>query len=199
MFLRMPRVKQFSEEEALQKAMELFWKQGYHATSMQDLVSHLKINRASLYNSFPGGKEELFSKAFNLYRSSNRSAVMAFLNSQPSVKEGLRRLFGFAVDESVRDCDAKGCFVVNTTTELVPGDAAIAALLLQNKQDFEGIFLNFLQKGIETSEISPEKDLKAIAGLLFTLNNGLRVVAKVQADKESLMRVVDTALSVLEG
>ena len=59
----MPRTKQFNEEEILKKAMELFWEKGFHATSIQDLVAHLGINRASLYDTF-GGKEELFKKAF---------------------------------------------------------------------------------------------------------------------------------------
>ena len=59
----MARKKQFEEHEILTKATDLFWKQGFHATSIQDLVNHLKINRASLYDTF-GGKEELFNKAF---------------------------------------------------------------------------------------------------------------------------------------
>lgn len=48
----MPRVKKFDEKEVLEKAMELFWIQGYHATSIQDLVDHLGINRASLYDTY---------------------------------------------------------------------------------------------------------------------------------------------------
>ncbi|MEL6975424.1 MAG: helix-turn-helix domain-containing protein, partial [Bacteroidota bacterium] len=63
----MPRTKQFDEKEVLKKAMELFWEKGFHATSIQDLVSHLGINRASLYDTF-GGKDELFNTAFESYR-----------------------------------------------------------------------------------------------------------------------------------
>jgi len=55
----MPRVKLFDEKEVLTKAMNLFWKQGYAATSIRDLVNHLGINRASLYGTF-GDKEQLF-------------------------------------------------------------------------------------------------------------------------------------------
>jgi TetR/AcrR family transcriptional repressor of nem operon len=60
----MPRVKLFDENEVLNKAMNLFWKQGYSATSIQDLVSHLGINRASLYDTY-GDKEKL-SKVFSM-------------------------------------------------------------------------------------------------------------------------------------
>ena len=63
----MPRTKQFDEKEVLKNAMELFWEKGFHATSIQDLVSHLGINRASLYDTY-GGKDELFNTAFETYR-----------------------------------------------------------------------------------------------------------------------------------
>ena len=55
----MGRTKQFDHRTALDQAMELFWARGYHATSIQDLVDHLGVNRQSLYDTF-GGKDELF-------------------------------------------------------------------------------------------------------------------------------------------
>ncbi|MEM9921565.1 MAG: helix-turn-helix domain-containing protein, partial [Bacteroidota bacterium] len=63
----MPRSKNFDRQEVLQKAVELFWQKGFHATSMQDLVDHLEINRGSMYNTF-GGKEQLFQEALALYK-----------------------------------------------------------------------------------------------------------------------------------
>ena len=60
----MPRVKRFNENKVLSNATELFWEQGYHATSIQDLVSHLGINRGSLYDTY-GGKNNCFTKHFN--------------------------------------------------------------------------------------------------------------------------------------
>ena len=77
----MPRVKLFDENEVLTKAMNLFWKQGYAATSVQDLVTHLGINRASLYDTF-GDKEQLFKKSFELYRKTNIEGLKHFLDSQ---------------------------------------------------------------------------------------------------------------------
>ena len=61
----------FNEDEVLIKAMELFWNKGYHATSIQDLVSNLGINRASLYDTF-GGKKELFDNG-SPYRSAKEA------------------------------------------------------------------------------------------------------------------------------
>ena len=72
--------------------MCLFWRNGFHATSMQDLVSYLGINRASIYDTY-GGKKELFDKAFEHYRTTNRKQLLDFLESQESVKEGFKKGF----------------------------------------------------------------------------------------------------------
>jgi len=147
----MPRVKLFNEEETLTKAMNLFWKKGYHATSVQDLVDYLGINRASLYCTY-GGKKELFDKAFGKYRKINSEGVAAFLNTRSDVKQGLRSLFETAIDESIADTDNKGCFVVNATTELIPGDEKIQASLQENKKTMEGIYHGFLLSGQQNGE-----------------------------------------------
>lgn len=193
----MARTKQFDEEEVLNRALELFWKQGYNATSMQDLVSHLGINRASLYDTYTG-KRELFNRALNNYRLHNAQGISDFLNKYDSVKEGLHKLFKNSINESVADKDHKGCFVTNTTTELLPGDDEIHTVLIENKILFEGIFEDYINKGIKSGEIDSSKNAKSIAGFLFMLNNGLRVTAKVNPDKSELESIIESALSVLD-
>lgn len=193
----MPRVKLFDEHLVLNKATNLFWKQGYAATSVQDLVDHLGINRASIYDTF-GDKEHLFLKAFEHYRKTNTEGMTKFLNSHSNVKEGFRNLFQMAIDDSVRDNDKKGCFVVNTTTELIPGDEKIFNMLKENRITFELIFLGYLQKGVADGQLSADKDLKSISSLLFTLYNGLKVVSKVNSDRSELVNSVKVALSVLD-
>lgn len=193
----MARTKQFDEEEVLNRALELFWKQGYNATSMQDLVSHLGINRASLYDTY-SGKRQLFNRALNNYRLHNAQGISDFLNKYDSVKEGLHKLFKNSINESVSDKDHKGCFVTNTTTELLPGDDEIHTVLIENKILFEGIFEDYINKGIKSGEIDPSKNAKSLAGFLFMLNNGLRVTAKVNPDKSELESIIESALSVLD-
>lgn len=193
----MPRVKLFDESEVLTKAMNLFWKQGYAATSVQDLVSHLGINRASLYDTF-GDKEQLFKKSFELYRKNNIEGLKQFFDTHNNVREGFARLFENAIEEAINDEDRKGCFVVNTTTELVPNDDSIAVTLEDNKSDFENIFFEYLQKGKDVGQITTNKDLRSIAALFYTLYNGLRVVSKVRPNKKKLSETVEVALSLLD-
>lgn len=193
----MPRVKQFDKDEILEKAMTLFWKQGYTATSIQDLVTHLGVNRASIYDTF-GDKETLFLKAFKHYRKSNAEGVIQFFESRTNVKEGFRQLFERTIEDSVNDRDNKGCFVVNTTTELIPGDETILNIIEENRQRFEAIFLDYLKSGEEKGQFQKGKDLPAMATLLFTLYNGLKVVSKVNSNKKELTNSIDQVLSLLD-
>ena len=177
--------------------MELFWKKGYHATSIQDLVNHLGINRASLYDTY-GGKKQLFDQSFRRYRTQNIEWIHTFFQSQPNVKAGIRKLLEKAIIDSVCDVDNKGCFMVNTTTELVPEDQQLQAIIQEEKNSYEKIFYNFLISGEEKGEFSKGKDLKAIASLLFILYSGIKVVAKIKPDKKTLLASVDATLALLD-
>ena len=193
----MARTKAFDEQEVLQKAIELFWKQGYHATSIQDLVDHLGINRASLYDTY-GGKEELFDKAFLQYRTSNFKKIGEFLNGFDSVREGLFQLLKKNVDDTILDPEKKGCFVVNATTSMSPGDQKMLAILNENKSKIESIFYDFLKRGVENGEISPDKNIKTIASFIYSTIAGIKVMSKIDTDTKSQYEMIRTALSVLD-
>lgn len=193
----MPRTKQFNEEEVLQKAVEIFWKKGFHATSMDDLVKHLGINRASLYDTF-GGKKQIFEKAVSKYIADNTLLINEFFSKPLSVKEGLLKFFQLVVQSSVADTDLKGCLVVNTSVESIPDDQEIVEILAGNKHNFENIFYQVLKKGQEEGEIDPQKNIKAISVYLVTLFNGLKVAARLKPDEAELNAVVKTGLAVLD-
>ncbi len=193
----MPRVKKFNEEETLNKAMCLFWRNGFHATSMQDLVNYLGINRASIYDTY-GGKKELFERAFTHYRTSNRKQLQAFLESQENVKEGFRKLFEREISEATCDADRKGCFVVNVTTELVPNDEEMLKVIQENKTFMTNTFEDFLRKGVNSGEIAAAKNIQNIASLLHTFLNGLKIVSKTDSNEEELLTSVDTVLTLLD-
>ncbi|MEE9437671.1 MAG: hypothetical protein V3V14_01645 [Saprospiraceae bacterium] len=102
------------------------------------------------------------------------------------------------IKESISDKDKKGCFVVNTTTELIPGEIEMLNILQENKKLFEGIFYNFLLKGQQNGEISKSKNIKTISRLFYTFYSGLKVVAKVQSEPKELLNSVDEILMLLD-
>lgn len=192
----MPRVKLFDENEVLIKAMNLFWKQGYSATSVQDLVGHLGINRASIYDTF-GDKNKLFKKSFEFYRKSSIEGLTVFFQSQQNVRDGFSKLFNIAIEEAILDKDRKGCFVVNITTELIPNDENLLEVLESNKRDIEKLFYEFLKKGKKSGQLKDGTDLKSISSLFYTLYSGIKVVSKIESNKKELTNSVNLALSLL--
>ncbi|MEL6253631.1 MAG: TetR/AcrR family transcriptional regulator [Bacteroidota bacterium] len=194
----MPRTKQFDEEEILKKAMMLFWKKGFYDTSIKDLIDFLGISNASIYNTFKGGKEELFKRAFQLYRDSNLQGFKAFLESQADVRQGLRMAFAKIIHDDHVDEDCKACFVVNTSIELIPINNELHNSINQYKEVIVGLFYNFLQKGVQSGQISEQKDLDTLANLYYTFMMGLRVDGKTQPDPKESMGKVELMLSLLD-
>ncbi len=193
----MPRTKAFDTDVALERALQLFWKQGYNATSMQEIVDALGVNRASIYDTF-GNKRALFLAAFAKYRVGNLAQMSAFMASHSSVKKAFQELFTMAVHDSITDLDRKGCFVVNTTSELAAIDPEIQKITVQNRINVEAIFTTELRRGVANGEISEVKNVTAIASMLFTLFGGLKVIAKTAPDRIMLEESIETALTVLD-
>lgn len=192
----MPRVKLFDEKEVLTKAMNLFWRKGYSATSVQDLVNHLGINRGSLYDTF-GNKEQLFNQSLALYRNSTIEGITQIFESHTKVKDGFAELFYVSIGEVIKDKEFKGCFFVNTTTELIPNDEKVHKVFKSVKRDFENLFYKFLQKGKESGELKTDHNLKSLASLIFMLYNGMKVVSKINPKKDELQNSIELALTLI--
>lgn len=192
----MPRTKAFNEQEVLEKAMQLFWKQGYNGTSIQELIDHLGINRASLYNTY-GDKEQLFEKTFYRYRKDAAQGLRDRLAVYEDVAAGIRAVFATAIGDAATDPDRKGCFVVNVTTELLPGPESLRELLAQHNQGMEDAFADYLQQGQAAGQVPDSVDIRSVAVLIYNLFNGIRVTTKVKVNQPELLNAVEQVLRLL--
>lgn len=193
----MARTKQFDQEKVLEKAMNLFWEKGYHDTSMQDLIDGLGINRASLYDTF-GSKKELYDLALNKYIDQNEKVIAGFLYYQTNIRQGLYLLFERMIDDALNDNKPRGCFTVSAISELAASDEKVYQRASKNRLITEEIYINYLQYGVNHSQVSPYKDLKAISSYLISLQNGIKLLSKIQPNKEELLKIVSTGLAVLD-
>jgi len=96
------------------------------------------------------------------------------------------------------DEDCKACFVVNTSIELIPINKELHNSIIQYKEIIVGLFYNFLQKGVQSGQISEDKDITTLANLYYTFMMGLRVDGKTQPDPKESMAKVETMLSLLD-
>ncbi|MBN2730857.1 MAG: TetR/AcrR family transcriptional regulator [Balneolaceae bacterium] len=193
----MARSITFKRQQILERAIALFWKQGYYATSVQDIVDHLDISRSSLYNTF-GDKHTLFVEALKTYQHNAHRTLKETLQQEKPIKVILNEMFTFLIEELEVDTTNKGCFMVNTTTEMAALDPEICALVSENREKVEAVFREALRKAEENGELPAHLNPEALARYFFNVYNGLRVVVKTNPGRKALQDVVDVSLSVLD-
>ena len=192
----MARTKAFDTDEVLDRALRIFWRNGYEGTSMQDLVDGMQINRASIYDTF-GSKEALYLNALQRYQARNQCQVQQLLRQHTSVREALNQLLENMIRESVSDPEKKGCFVVNATTGLANRNEAVNRLVSENEQKMAYVFEDLIQQGQARGEIAQDQDARVLSSYIFSSLQGLRVLAVTNSDLTTLRRVKDTVLSAV--
>ncbi|MCZ0998885.1 TetR/AcrR family transcriptional regulator [Streptomyces mirabilis] len=194
----MARTKEFDPDAALRSALELFWRRGYEATSMTDLVEHLGVGRASIYATF-GNKHELYLKALDHYQQARNPQLLRELSQPgpalPAVRAVVRR---FATEATTEGRRLSGCFVTNTAAELAPHDTAAARRVEHNWDHLETLLHSALVRAQAQGELPADRNPLALARMLLVLMQGLRVVGKASADPARVQDAAEQALTLLD-
>ena len=194
----MARTKEFDPDAALQAALELFWRRGYEATSMSDLVEHLGIGRASIYATF-GSKHELYLRALDRYDRAGLPPIVRELSQPgpalPAVRAVVRRYATEAADEQLR---RNGCMVTNAAAELAPHDPAAARHVERNWDQLETVLHSALIRAQAQGELPADRNPLTLARMLLVLLQGLRVVGKASADPARVRDAAEQALALLD-
>ena len=184
----MPRKKEFDVDLVLDKAMNAFWKHGYEATSLNDLLDCMQIQRASLYNAF-GDKRTLFLETLRRYEV-NRQAQIAALAKAHSPRQAILRLFQDITTAVLENGAREGSFLVNTALELSPHDQEVAQVVGRAFSKRELFFRKMIEKGRASGEISQTVVPAATARALLSLCIGLRVLSRSRPEKILLQAIV---------
>lgn len=196
----MPRTKQFNEEEVLEKAVQLFWKQGFAATSMQDLVNHLGLSRSSIYDTFQD-KDTLFNKALEHYVAQSKGVftmVQKVLAGELNARTFIERLLKQMATESLEDPERKGCFASNSTAECANNNPEVAALLITNKERFVSTLEKAIEAGKGRGEILSKKPGSILAFYVFTFLNGMRIMSKIDSDVNNIHQSIEMLMSAFD-
>jgi TetR/AcrR family transcriptional repressor of nem operon len=191
----MGRSKEFEESEVLQKAMELFWKQGYEKTSMSDLVEHMGVHRGSLYDTF-GDKHTLFLKTLDRFGE----FIRARLKSETSRAETAKQAIQFIFDLMIEGTGGInwGCLYVNSAAELALRDMDVNEKTEEAFIRTEHLLADLIRKGQQSGEFSCDYDAEVLAESLHNTLLGIRVLARTSASKEKLYRIADFSLALLD-
>ena len=192
----MGRPLAFDKDEALDQAMELFWMKGYEATSLNDLLRSMNLSKSSFYQSFKS-KNDLFHNSIVRYRQRIVAQMRAKLEAAPSGRQFIKSMFE-EFREIKGDLDRyRGCFVMNCASEFAQRDADVSELVLGGLNEFESIFQQAVERGIQEGDISKDKNPGALASYLVSSRSGLKTMAKAGADTKVLTDIVNTIYSTL--
>jgi TetR/AcrR family transcriptional repressor of nem operon len=197
---RTGRPRAFDTDQALARARDLFWSRGYAATSVQDLVDELGVQRGSLYGAF-GDKHGLYLQAVALYARENREQLETILRADP-VLPSLREMLlapSTLTGAPEHPAGPRGCLIGNTTAELVPGDDAARTLAAAAYDAFLDIVTAALTRAQAHGEVTTRVAPEAQAQLLLLLFQGSALVSRAQSDRTRLAEAVDAALDALRS
>ncbi len=193
----MPRKKEFDVDTVLDRVMEAFWARGYEATSLNDLLDCMQIQRASLYNAF-GDKHTLFLDTLRRYDIIFRRAEVAKRVQMPSPRQAILGLFQDTVTGVIVQKARNGCFIINTALELSPHDPEAAEVVREAFTHMEQqFFRKMIDKGRTIGEIAKSVMPAPTARALLSLYIGLIVLSRSRPEKlllESISRQAEALL-----
>ncbi|NIA70725.1 TetR/AcrR family transcriptional regulator [Pelagibius litoralis] len=193
----MARPREFEQEAVVEAALAVFWRQGYQATSIQDLVTATGINRGSLYDTF-GDKHGLFLEAVDHYRRRYTARRLAQLETPGPLRQKLAGFFDEMIEFSVGEGRLLGCLMTNAAIELAPHDRDTAVAVAASMGAMEKTFHRLLMAAQAGGELSAGKSPRDLGRFFTATANGLRVMAKVSPERATLKSVVRVALQVLD-
>ncbi|CAG9001666.1 MAG: hypothetical protein CENE_03690 [Candidatus Celerinatantimonas neptuna] len=166
----MARPCSFNPEEKLDEAMQLFWRQGYEATSIRDLEEHLCLNRFSIYNCF-GDKEALYHLALKRYRSLSSQFWEQLINYQEGPVAALKRLLQWFMERIEQY--PQGCLIQNALLERSGTDKVVQSMCKAQFETLEQVIVHqFHSMGWSVNQS------RARAAFMVSQLQGLRLLGK---------------------
>ena len=196
----MPRPKQFDEATVLERARDLFWERGYTATSIGDLEEHLGVSRSSLYQTF-GGKRALYDRTLAAYQHENQTRLRLLLRDTDDLRATLTDLFVNTAAQHYPNCHtrARGCYVVNATTEMANACTEAFRFVADNRERFVAVLTDALARARVQGQlrIAGDDGLAELANYLFVCYNGLQVVVQTGIPRPELVAAMRRSLEAL--
>ena len=196
---RRGRPRAYEPEVALAKALDLFRKDGFAATSLDDLSAATGMNRPSLYGAF-GDKRELYIKSYQRYRADARAAMLDIFSIELPIKQRLARIFAVALDIYLSGEEGpRGCFTVMTAASEAVADPQIRAMVLEGFTELDKAFAACFRLAREKGELPPSADPVVLAQLASATIHTIAIRARAQVPRKELEAIVRGAIDLMAG
>jgi AcrR family transcriptional regulator len=196
---RRGRPRAYQPEVALGRALDLFRKDGFAATSLDDLSAATGMNRPSLYGAF-GDKRELYIKSYARYRADARAAMQEIFRDEMPIRKRLVRIYAVALDIYLSgDAGPRGCFTVMTAGSEAVADPEIGAMVLEGLSELDKAFAACFRLAKEKGELPASADPAVLAQLASATIHTIAIRARARVPRKELEAIVKGAIDVLVG
>jgi TetR/AcrR family transcriptional repressor of nem operon len=185
----------YDNKDVLEKAQKVFWKKGFTATSLEDILEAMGIGSGSFYNAFKGGKKELFKKAINQRREAFKQFEDLVAESQSPIE--LIKEFFRSMAKADLQTHLQGCIIVNTIVEMASLDHDLEQEAVAILKEVEQFYTKTIEKAQKNGTLKNQTDPVILGRYLITLWNGLNVTRRMYPDKEVLIRQIEMQLEIL--
>jgi AcrR family transcriptional regulator len=186
------RPRAFDIDQALDRAVEVFWRKGYEGTSLSDLTRAMGINRPSLYAAF-GDKRALFRKVIDRYTNGAADFTLQALQA-PKAREVAERLLFGAAEEMCGGDHPAGCLLVQGALAAGNEATSVRRELASRRDQARALLHQRLRRAKKEGDLPPDADPAALARYLMTVLNGMAVQGAGGASRKDLRRVAEVAL-----
>jgi AcrR family transcriptional regulator len=196
---RRGRPRAYQPDIALAKALDLFRKGGFAATSLDDLSAATGMNRPSLYGAF-GDKRELYIKSYQRYRDDARAAMRNIFREQIPIRKRLQRIFAVVLDIYLSgEAGPRGCFTVVTAASDAVADPEIRAMVLEGLGELDRAFAFCFRTARENGELPASADPGVLAQLASATMHSMAIRARARVPRKELEAMAKGAVDVLCG
>ena len=195
---RRGRPRAYEPEIALGKALDLFRKGGFAATSLDDLSAATGMNRPSLYGAF-GDKRELYIKSYQRYRDDARAAMIDIFREELPIRKRLERIYAVALGIYLDGESPRGCFTVMTAASEAVADPQIRGMVLEGFSELDKAFARCFRLGREKGELPASSDPEVLAQLASATIHTIAIRARAGVPREELEAIVNGAIGVMIG
>ncbi len=196
---RRGRPRAYEPDVALGRALDLFRKSGFAATSLDDLSAATGMNRPSLYAAF-GDKRDLYLKTLERYRDEARRLTLALLEDEPPLRLFLKRFYDTALDlYRAGNDDARGCYTISTAATQAVNDPAVRAFLADSIASTDAFLCKHIAKARDNGEIRTDADPAALAQLATATLHTLAVRSRAGVSRSKLRALTASVIDLICG
>jgi AcrR family transcriptional regulator len=194
---RRGRPRAYEPDVALGRALDLFRKSGFAATSLDDLSAATGMNRPSLYGAF-GDKRELYIKSYERYRDNARAGLAEVFRAQLPLRKRLERIYQVALDIYLSGEEGpKGCFTVLTAASEAVNDPVIRAMVVDTLAELDKAFASCFRMGQEKGELPDDADPVVLSQLASATLHTVAIRARAHVPRKELEAMVKGAIGVM--